>query len=936
MGVGENLDNAKQKAEELKMSFRDYQNVLKGINEGLGVKNDKVKDATKEYTALIGIARQFAAVEEGILDLSDQQLQKAFEKAQQGRNNLKDLAKGLKLTKDTSDEEKELIAARKEGFPISRDLIANIKEELEIRGKVNTAMGVAGGLMEGIADATGAFGRALNIDKVVSGMKKFADEQIRSNKEVSRSEVLWKGATLAAEELMTTLTDPAVIITSIGAAIGRMDGEMKKFRQTTGQNINAIDTLNTGLITSTEYVKTANMLSKEFGRNAALIFTPEDIAEVTELVENMGMDEESASRLAMLAKVQGKTVKEAAKNVEAQFKTFVKQNKVALNFGDVMNNISDVSLATSLSLGGSEEAIAEAAMSAAKLGVSMETIEGAASALLDFESSISAELEAELLTGKSINLEKARQAALNNDIAALSEEIGKNEAVLGAFSSGNRIQQEAIAKAMGMTREDVAKIVFQKQLDKGLSLEAAAAASDISLEEAKRLSTQEQLSKAMDKVAEAAASVLKALSPIIENATVMKALMAAIALIIVTKMAKGLSDSVKSMKDMVKSGAEMVKGGFKGIKDKVSPDKTKLPPTPKKGHTKQAGKGIEGFLKGLANGLKYLGKNLGAVLKGALALGVIGIIMAGSFAIAMMMLKDVDPVMMIAFSASLAILGLTMAVLGNIGPNIILGAAAMLILGLALIPAAFAFSLLEGVDIGKMIAFSLALPLLALAAAGLGFLAPFIMWGAAALAVLGLAMIPAAYAFSLLKDVDLTAFTDAMTGLVGGPIIAGMFKLGAALGAVGWAIKKFAFSMGVLSFFSAGGLLGGGPLRDIKELALMADPLASTADALMRMSVALQGVGTAISTIDATTLNTLEEFASKSAIASAAQGITSAITAPIQAIGGMFGGGKENKEHQELMSKLDQLIAATEDGKIIEMDGQKVGKSVAMNSSRIG
>ena len=76
--------------------------------------------------------------------------------------------------------------------------------------------------------------------------------------------------------------------------------------------------------------------------------------------------------------------------------------------------------------------------------------------------------------------------------------------------------------------------------------------------------------------------------------------------------------------------------------------------------------------------------------------------------------------------------------------------------------------------------------------------------------------------------------------------------------------------MGVLSFFSAGGLLGGGPLRDIKELALMADPLASTADALMRMSVALQGVGTAISTIDATTLNTLEEFASKSAIFSTA------------------------------------------------------------------
>ncbi len=37
-----------------------------------------------------------------------------------------------------------------------------------------------------------------------------------------------------------------------------------------------------------------------------------------------------------------------------------------------------------------------------------------------------AELEAELLTGKDLNLEKAREAALNNDIATLSKEIGKN------------------------------------------------------------------------------------------------------------------------------------------------------------------------------------------------------------------------------------------------------------------------------------------------------------------------------------------------------------------------------------------------------------------------------------------------------------------------------------------------------------------------------
>ncbi len=942
MGVGENLEAAKQRAEELKMTFKDYQNVLKGINEGLGVKRSAIGDAVKEYNTLIGVARQFSAVEEGILDLSDKQLQQAYEKSTQALSQLNLAAQNLTAAEKTTDAGKELLAAQKSGFEFASGTVEKVEYELTVRNKVNTAMGVMGGLMEGIADATGAFGRALNIDKVVAGMKKFADEQIRAEGSVSRTSVMMEGLKMSVAELANTLTDPAVILGSILQSIGEMETSMKEFRKTTGQNIPIADTLNTKLVTSTEYVKVATELSKELGLNMSNILSPDDISQLATLTENMGLSVEAAGRFAMISKMNGKNIKDMEKNMESTFINFQKTNKTGLNFGQVMDGVKDVSMATSLSLGNSEEAIVEAVMAAQELGLSMDKVEGIASSLLDFESSIAAELEAELLTGKSINLEKAREYALNNDIAGLTKEIGKNQAVLSAFSSGNRIQQEAVAKAMGMSREDVAKMIYMQKIQGGMSEEEAARQADISIDEAKRLSTQEQLTKSMDKIKQLAASILYPITQILDNTTAMAIVAGVIGTIMITKIAKGAKSAAKDVLSMGKGmkdfATSAVKGDKAGMKKALGfGDQGEKVKPPKKGATKQAGKGVEGFLKGLTNGLKYMGKNIGGVIKGALALGIIGIVMAGSFAIAMMMLKDVDPVQMIAFSGSLAILGITMAIMGNIAGNIIVGAAAMLILALALIPAAFAFSLLEGVDIGKMFAFSLALPLLALAAAGLGFLAPFIMWGAAALAVLGLAMIPAAYAFSLLKDVDLTAFTEAMTGLVGGPIIAGMFKLGAALGAVGFAIKKFALSMAIMSVFGGiQSLFGGGPLAQIRELALLADPLSSTANALMRMSVALKGVGSAISSIDASTLKTLERFAAKSAIASAAQGITAAITAPIQAIGGMFGGGKEKREHQELMDKLDRLIAATEQGKIIEMDGQKVGKSVAMNSSRMG
>ena len=127
-----------------------------------------------------------------------------------------------------------------------------------------------------------------------------------------------------------------------------------------------------------------------------------------------------------------------------------------------MEDVGNSSDSLALSLGGSVEELTEAAASAARLGINLQQAEGIADKLLNFEQSIQNELEAELLTGKSINLEKARQAALNNDMATLTEEIGNNTQIMEAFSSGNRIQQEAIAKSLGMSKDEVAKMILLK------------------------------------------------------------------------------------------------------------------------------------------------------------------------------------------------------------------------------------------------------------------------------------------------------------------------------------------------------------------------------------------------------------------------------------------------------------------------------------------
>ena len=103
---------------------------------------------------------------------------------------------------------------------------------------------------------------------------------------------------------------------------------------------------------------------------------------------------------------------------------------------------------------------------------------------------------------------RARQAALNNDIATLTEEIGNNQAILSAFSSGNRIQQDAIAKSLGMSKDEVAKMILLKQKENGLTDEQAALAAGINIETAKRLDAQASIKKSIEKITSALAPVL--------------------------------------------------------------------------------------------------------------------------------------------------------------------------------------------------------------------------------------------------------------------------------------------------------------------------------------------------------------------------------------------------------------------------------------------
>jgi hypothetical protein len=211
-------------------------------------------------------------------------------------------------------------------------------------------------------------------------------------------------------------------------------------------------------------------LNKAFGElssQTGLIadFGGETLITQATLTKQLGLSAGQAGKLSLLSRIQGKDTESVLSNTVKTVGAISKQNGVALNAKSILEEISNISAAITVSLGKNPIALAEAASQAKLFGANLSTVDAIASSLLNFEESIANELSAELLIGKDINLEKARLLALNNDLAGLSKELADNEEIIQAFSTGNRIQQEAAAAAIGLSRDQLAEIALQQEFN---------------------------------------------------------------------------------------------------------------------------------------------------------------------------------------------------------------------------------------------------------------------------------------------------------------------------------------------------------------------------------------------------------------------------------------------------------------------------------------
>ena len=276
---------------------------------------------------------------------------------------------------------------------------------------------------------------------------------------------------------------------------------------------------------------TAQALTQEFSDSAK--FSEEVLASITVLGKNFGISAASAAKVQSVFESVGGLSSETAANVQRQAAEMANLAGVAPE--KVFKDIAENAEAASTFFKGDLNALTKNAIQAQRMGTSLKQQVSLAEKLLDFENGIEQELVAATFVGGEFNLSRARALAMEGKLQAANEETLRQVQRSGDFRKKDYFTQQQLAKAAGMSVEEINKQLNMQEKMNGLSEEEKKLATDaidkgldISnmtkeqlKDETKKLATQQeqqgQLTRMQNAFMGIVATVGGVLSPLLEG-----------------------------------------------------------------------------------------------------------------------------------------------------------------------------------------------------------------------------------------------------------------------------------------------------------------------------------------------------------------------------------------------------------------------------------
>jgi hypothetical protein len=431
--------------------------------------------------------------------------------------------------------EEDINQARRNGLDISDELKNSILEQFKteeerletlqnINKEINKSSGVK--LFSGLEGISNAIPGLRNFTSAFSDASKSARAQAANNLQgIGKSMSPMMAGIKSLGPALTKALSPIYLITELIGAFGKVNKESVELQKGMALSANEAASFRSNLstaakqsgdinVTASKLLESFSSLNKQFG--FITNFASQTLVTMTQLTKVVGISSEAAGNLAAASTLTGKSFESNYKDVLGTSYELQRQEGVQFDLREILEETGKVTGTVRANLGANPASISKAITQAKLFGATLQQVANAGKSLLDFESSITSELEAELLLGRDINLERARLAALNGDQVTLAKELRKEAGDYDSFMKMNVLQQETIAKAMGMQSDELADILFKQDIQGKTAKELRALGKDELADRLEAQTVQDKFNNSVEKLKEIFADVATALMPVFE------------------------------------------------------------------------------------------------------------------------------------------------------------------------------------------------------------------------------------------------------------------------------------------------------------------------------------------------------------------------------------------------------------------------------------
>ena len=465
---------AKANNDEIKKANKEYESSVKSFNKLTKGVRDQLSGASKGAGTYLSLSREIAnqkAVEARYLEDTTKHGEEQRKNAQSRLSLLEeinsDLLSQAKATQATEDKLKGISSLDKqieafkaaatdldeEQIKLGEDALRQ-KDALEKKqNRLNQIQEEQQSIMEALPGP---------IKDMVSGAQKFGKALVSG----AAPMVLLAGLAIAALTSFTALDAAAgKFRETTGLTNSQMEGIKFQANDITSQfayaGVNAEKVLDTVASLKSEFSDVAN-------------FGDEVVAGLTLLNTNFGVAADKAAKVQGIFEQVGGLSSETAASVQLQVANMA--NLAGVAPAKIFEDIAENAEIASTLFQGDVESLAQAAIEARRLGTNLKSVASTTEHLLDFQGNIGDELTAATFVGGQFNLTQARSLAAAGKTVEAQKEVLKQLQRSGDFRKKDYFTQQQLAKAAGMSVEEINKQLNAQEKLNSLSSEQRALA----------------------------------------------------------------------------------------------------------------------------------------------------------------------------------------------------------------------------------------------------------------------------------------------------------------------------------------------------------------------------------------------------------------------------------------------------------------------------